>query len=208
LSEQVLDDEHFLRQCMDIEGEREMFFDGLEEVPRGLCVCVFDGSDRIQHTFWRYLDEEHPARPAKATAALRSAGEDMYQRMDELVGRTIARCQGDDTLLMVISENGFNSFRRGIDLNRWLREGTDNRRNCGFIGARVGSRPPKPPTPAGMMNKPSTSRLNRRAFMKRAAGAAAVDAAGVADVAGSAYWLGSIRGFRGQCMQNNPPGSL
>src|SRR5262249_2108149 len=37
-------------------------------------------------------------------------------------GRTMARCQGKDTLLMVISDHGFNTFRRGIDLNRWLEE--------------------------------------------------------------------------------------
>jgi predicted AlkP superfamily phosphohydrolase/phosphomutase len=38
------------------------------------------------------------------------------------VGRTMARCQDKDTLLMVISDHGFNTFRRGIDLNRWLEE--------------------------------------------------------------------------------------
>ena len=65
LSEEVLDDEHFLQQCLDTDREREsMFFDGLEKVPQGLCVCVFDGTDRMQHMFWRYLDEDHPARPA------------------------------------------------------------------------------------------------------------------------------------------------
>jgi predicted AlkP superfamily phosphohydrolase/phosphomutase len=123
LSEQVLEDEHFLQQCLDIEKEREvMFFDGLEKVPQGLCVCVFDGSDRMQHMFWRYWDEQHPARPAEVPAALQTVIEDMYRRMDKLVGRTMAKCQGDDTLLMVVSDHGFNAFRRGVDLNRWLEE--------------------------------------------------------------------------------------
>ncbi len=37
LSEEVLEDEHFLQQCSDIDVEREqMFFDGLEKVPEGL----------------------------------------------------------------------------------------------------------------------------------------------------------------------------
>ena len=30
-----------------------MFFDCLNKVKRGLCAVVFDGTDRIQHTFWR-----------------------------------------------------------------------------------------------------------------------------------------------------------
>jgi predicted AlkP superfamily phosphohydrolase/phosphomutase len=123
LNEQVLGDEHFLRQCVDIDREREeMFFDGLDKVQRGLCVCVFDGSDRMQHMFWRYHDEQHPARPPEVRDDQRTIIEDLYRRMDALVGRTMARCQGTNTLLMVLSDHGFNPFRRGIDLNRWLEE--------------------------------------------------------------------------------------
>jgi predicted AlkP superfamily phosphohydrolase/phosphomutase len=108
---------------MDIDREREtMFFDALEKVPQGLCVCVFDGTDRMQHMFWRYHDKEHPARPAVVTPQLETAIEDLYVRMDQLVGRTMAQCDTDDTLLMVLSDHGFNTFRRGVDLNRWLEE--------------------------------------------------------------------------------------
>jgi predicted AlkP superfamily phosphohydrolase/phosphomutase len=123
LNEQVLDDELFLRQCEDIDKEREaMFFDSLDKVPRGLCVCVFDGTDRLQHMFWRYLDKEHPARAEGLQDKLGNVIENLYRRMDDLVGRTMARCRGTDTLLMVLSDHGFNTFRRGIDLNRWLEE--------------------------------------------------------------------------------------
>jgi predicted AlkP superfamily phosphohydrolase/phosphomutase len=123
LNEHVLSDDHFLQQCLDFDREREaMFFDGLDKVQRGVCVCVFDGTDRMQHMFWRYLDEQHPARPKEVPVQHRHVIEDLYRRMDDLVGRTMARCQGKDTLLLVISDHGFNTFRRGIDLNRWLEE--------------------------------------------------------------------------------------
>jgi predicted AlkP superfamily phosphohydrolase/phosphomutase len=123
LNEHVLDDEAFLQQCLDFDREREvMFFDSLDKVKQGLCVCVFDGTDRMQHMFWRYLDPDHPARPKEIPATLQHVIEDLYRRMDDLVGRTMASCQGKDTLLMVISDHGFNTFRRGIDLNRWLEE--------------------------------------------------------------------------------------
>ncbi len=123
VSEHALEDQHFLRQCLDIEREREsMFFDALEKVPKGLCVCVFDGTDRMQHMFWRYLDRDHPARPREVPPELESAIEETYARIDGLVGRTMARCRKDGTLLMVISDHGFNAFRRAIDLNRWLEE--------------------------------------------------------------------------------------
>jgi predicted AlkP superfamily phosphohydrolase/phosphomutase len=99
-----------------------MFFDALDKVPRGLCVCVFDGTDRLQHTFWRDLDQEHPAHARHAGQNGRTVIEDLYRRMDDLVGRTLARCRGQDTLLMIVSDHGFCSFRRGVDLNCWLEE--------------------------------------------------------------------------------------
>jgi predicted AlkP superfamily phosphohydrolase/phosphomutase len=123
VNEHVLADRHFLQQCLDADREREvMFFDSLDKVPRGLCVVVFDGTDRLQHVFWRDIDPTHPARAENPVPEGRNGIEDLYRRMDDLVGRTMARCPREDTLLMVISDHGFNGFRRGLDLNRWLEE--------------------------------------------------------------------------------------
>jgi predicted AlkP superfamily phosphohydrolase/phosphomutase len=121
LNERLISDQDFIQQCLDMDQEREqMFFDSLDKVRRGLCVCVFDGTDRLQHTFWRDIDERHPARPDRAVLESRNVIEDLYTRMDDLVGKTVARCRHDNTLLMVISDHGFGPFRRGVDLNRWL----------------------------------------------------------------------------------------
>lgn len=123
LNAKILDDDGFLHQCLETDSERErMFFDALKKVRRGLCVCVFDGTDRIQHMFWRYIDPKHPARNGQSPRQHRSAIEELYVRMDELVGRTMAECDRPDTVLMVVSDHGFNSFRRGVDLNVWLEE--------------------------------------------------------------------------------------
>ncbi|MBM4075846.1 MAG: nucleotide pyrophosphatase, partial [Planctomycetes bacterium] len=135
LNENVLNDEQFLQQCLDTDREREaMFLDSLDKVPRGLCVCVFDGTDRMQHMFWRYLDKTHPAHPKNEATSSPTFIEDLYERMDQLVGRTMEKCDRDGTLLMVLSDHGFNSFRRGIDLNCWLEQNgflkvADDRRN-------------------------------------------------------------------------------
>ena len=123
LNEGVLSDDHFIQQCLDMDDEREaMFLDALDKVPRGLVACVFDGTDRLQHTFWRDIDETHPARPDPALLAGRNVIEDLYRRMDDLVGKTMAKCRDEGTLLMVISDHGFGPFRTGVDLNRWLEE--------------------------------------------------------------------------------------
>ena len=121
LNEKVLVDASFIEQCIQMDLEREkMFFDALDKVKHGLCVCVFDGTDRLQHTFWRDIDKDHPALRERPTPAGRNVISELYQRMDALVGRTLAKCKGKDTVLTVISDHGFNTFRRGVDLNRWL----------------------------------------------------------------------------------------
>ncbi len=123
LNARILDDQAFLDQCLETDGEREdMFFDALEKVREGLCVCVVDGPDRIQHMYWRHLDPDHPAHAGQGGRETRNAIEEMYVRMDSLVGDTMAACDQKDTVLMVISDHGFSPFRRGIDLNRWLEE--------------------------------------------------------------------------------------
>jgi predicted AlkP superfamily phosphohydrolase/phosphomutase len=123
LNEKILSDENFIKQSTDVDIERrKMFFDSLDKIKRGLCICVFDGMDRIQHTFWRDIDEKHPAHRQHHQNRPRNAIEELYRRMDDLVGETLDRCKSNDTVLMIISDHGFNSFRCGIDLNRWLEE--------------------------------------------------------------------------------------
>ena len=123
LNEKVLVDDGFIQQCINMDREREqMFFDALDKVRHGLCVCVFDGTDRLQHTFWRDIDEEHPAHRGQTPDEQRNVIEELYQRMDVLVGKTLAKCKGKDTIVMIISDHGFSTFRYGVDLNRWLEE--------------------------------------------------------------------------------------
>jgi predicted AlkP superfamily phosphohydrolase/phosphomutase len=122
LNEGVTDDGTFLKQTYDIDREREaMFFASLDRLRHGSLVCVFDATDRIQHMFWRYLEEGHPAGRDAATAEHRLAIRELYQHNDALVGRVMAQLRPGD-VLMVISDHGFSSFRRGVNLNAWLRE--------------------------------------------------------------------------------------
>ncbi len=131
LNERILDEAGFLEQCYSIHQERErMFFDAIEKTRRGLVTCVFDITDRLQHMFWRYLEDDHPANPGKDTTQHRDAIPELYERMDELVGR-IREKVGDDTYLIVMSDHGFNSFQRGVNLNTWLHQN-------GFLSVRSG----------------------------------------------------------------------
>jgi predicted AlkP superfamily phosphohydrolase/phosphomutase len=120
LNEEVTDDGTFLQQTYDIDRERQgMFFAALDKLRRGSLVCVFDATDRIQHMFWRYLEEGHPADRSAADAPHRAAIEELYRHNDALVGKVMER-MGSGDVLVVVSDHGFTSFRRGINLNAWL----------------------------------------------------------------------------------------
>jgi predicted AlkP superfamily phosphohydrolase/phosphomutase len=124
LNEGVTDDATFLKQTYDIDREREaMFFAALDRLRQGALVCVFDATDRIQHMFWRDIDPGHPAARGREQAPHKHAIRELYRHNDALVGRVRAQLKEGD-LLMVISDHGFSSFRRGVNLNQWLlREG-------------------------------------------------------------------------------------
>ncbi len=120
LNEGVIDDATFLKQTYDIDDEREsMFFAALDRLDSGTLTCVFDATDRVQHMFWRYIEEGHPAARGHEDSEHKDAIEKLYLRNDALVGRVMAKMRDGD-MLMVISDHGFASFRRGINLNSWL----------------------------------------------------------------------------------------
>jgi predicted AlkP superfamily phosphohydrolase/phosphomutase len=120
LNEGVIDDATFLKQAYDIDREREqMFFVALDRLRKGTLTCVFDGVDRIQHMFWRYIEKGHPAARGTSGSENADAIEKIYRHSDALVGKVMARLRRDD-VLMVLSDHGFASFRRGVNLNAWL----------------------------------------------------------------------------------------
>jgi predicted AlkP superfamily phosphohydrolase/phosphomutase len=98
-----------------------MFFNALDKSREGVVACVFDGTDRAQHMFYRYLEADHPANRGKDTERFKNAILDVYRRADATVGRALAGT-GPEDLLIVLSDHGFQSFRRGVNLNAWLRD--------------------------------------------------------------------------------------
>jgi predicted AlkP superfamily phosphohydrolase/phosphomutase len=122
LNEHVLDDDAFLAQAYGNHEDRErMLFDALEKTQQGLCTCVFDTTDRVQHMFWRYLDDDHPAARGVPRDKRPQVIQNLYARMDELIGRVMRQID-DKTLLMIVSDHGFKSFARCVNLNAWLHQ--------------------------------------------------------------------------------------
>ena len=124
LNEGVLDEDAFLEQAWANHDEREaMFFHMLKRTPKGLTTCVFDGSDRIQHMFMRFYDDGHPAmKEEEKRSKYKDVIKDTYTKLDTMVGKAMDKVDIDNpkNFFAVISDHGFQTFRRGVNINSWL----------------------------------------------------------------------------------------
>jgi predicted AlkP superfamily phosphohydrolase/phosphomutase len=122
LNERIIDEKEFLQQVWDIHEERErMLFNALDNLDQGVLACVFDSSDRIQHTFMRTLHPDHPANRDRDNVQYQQTIEEMYIRCDRLIARVKEKL-GPGALLIVMSDHGFKPFKRGVNMNRWLHD--------------------------------------------------------------------------------------
>jgi predicted AlkP superfamily phosphohydrolase/phosphomutase len=122
LNEGALSEQAFLDLAYSNHEEWErIFFNALSKTKRGVVACVFETTDSIQHMFFRYLDKNHPALKAGRPQMSAQVIEDLYRRMDALVGRVREQLDRRSTLI-VMSDHGFKSFRRGVNLNSWLHQ--------------------------------------------------------------------------------------
>jgi predicted AlkP superfamily phosphohydrolase/phosphomutase len=130
LNEGFIGDHAYLDMVKTILAEREaMWFDTLDRNDSELVVTVFVQTDRISHMFYRGLDEAHPLHES-ASAEARGAIEWIYGEADRILGKTMDKLAPTDRLI-VLSDHGFNPFRRSVHLNRWLME-------KGYMAAKAG----------------------------------------------------------------------
>jgi predicted AlkP superfamily phosphohydrolase/phosphomutase len=112
----------FLDQCEYVLRERErMMLHELDRAKEGFFFCLFDTPDRLQHVFWRFREREHPANRVDFSPDLAHVIQDHYRSLDVIVGRAFQYAD-DQTLFIVASDHGMNSFQRGLHLNTWLYE--------------------------------------------------------------------------------------
>lgn len=122
LNEGALSEGQFLELTYSNHLEWEgMLFNSLRKMKRGHITIVFETTDSISHMFWRYLDSGHPALKKGPAALGPGVIEDLFVRMDGLIGRVLAEI-GPRTALFIMSDHGFKPFRRGVNLNAWLHQ--------------------------------------------------------------------------------------
>lgn len=81
-------------------------------------MTVFMGTDRIQHFFWRYVDEVHPKfEKTRFTEFVRN----YYIKMDKIIGDFLESAD-KDTMIMVVSDHGFCPVHSEVVVNNYLQE--------------------------------------------------------------------------------------
>jgi len=134
----VLDDVEFMQQGELVHDEGVRMMDHavdrwLAEKDGGFLFFYFSGVDLCGHMMWRHADDAHPHHDEAfarrdSSAWSRRAGStwhdvisDLYLRMDPVLARLRERLPADTTLI-VMSDHGFESYRRKFSLNTWLVE--------------------------------------------------------------------------------------
>ncbi len=86
-----------------------------------LLVAVWTGPDRISHLFWRNDDPKSPRYPGSEAVLVPSPVDEVYRRVDQILGR-IRALLPPEALLLIVSDHGFHPFLRQVHINRWLIE--------------------------------------------------------------------------------------
>ena len=120
LSAGVLSSAEYRQQATFVLDERMRFFKHeLARFGRGFFFYYFSTLDLSSHVFWRTLDPQHPLYSAALAAEHGDFIPSLYKSVDEAIGLALATVD-DRTVLCVMSDHGFTSFRRQFNLNSWL----------------------------------------------------------------------------------------
>lgn len=120
ISSGLADERHFLSDVEWTESDFErMMVALLRDGDWDLYVQVFEYTDRVAHILWRFMDEGHPLYDPALAPRYREAMKAAYARMDRIVGEAMDGLP-PDAALVVLSDHGFASFRKAVNLNRWL----------------------------------------------------------------------------------------
>ncbi len=120
LTSGVFDDDEFRKQSTDVFDEQMRFARlELDRFTDGFLFIYFSTLDLNSHAFWRCIDRKHPLYTPELARRHGDYLPSLYARIDEAVGLALQHID-EDSLLLVVSDHGFGSFRRQFNLNSWL----------------------------------------------------------------------------------------
>ncbi len=149
LKDHVFDDDDYVRQVALVQDDTEAMMDlALDRFdPGDLTFVYFSDIDLQCHMLWRNGDPKYPdapPHPAWDPAEGDRHAHDIegyYENVDRRLGKVLDRVP-EDTVVIVMSDHGFQPYTRKVNLNSWLRdEGylvlKDGKRTGSFVAGDV-----------------------------------------------------------------------
>ena len=100
--------------------QAEFVIEMSKEFKTTFLMAVFDGTDKMQHYFWKFWDPTHPRHDPQASQVLKYALDTYYMDLDTYVGRIIDRLGESD--VFVVSDHGFMRQSQDFYIENWLLE--------------------------------------------------------------------------------------
>jgi len=121
LDNDILDEGEFLQQDdFVLQESRAMLDYELGRFDSGLLFYYISSTDQRQHMFWRLLDDKHPAYDPVLARTFGGTIEATYREADAILDRALTKVD-KETVVLVMSDHGFNPYYRSFNLNTWLR---------------------------------------------------------------------------------------
>ena len=121
LEEGRLDEKAFMDDLYRAFDDRaQVILNRLDARNWDLLVGVIESTDRVQHMMWRLIDPEHPMYDEALAAKVRRRDRARLPALRPVRRRGPASALGPGTPVLIVSDHGFHSWRKAVNLNTWL----------------------------------------------------------------------------------------
>jgi len=91
----------------------------MERYEWNLFITCFVSPDRVQHSLWHFMDQNHPYHPKNSDELSSNAIFNFYKELDMILG-TILEKTDDSTYFFIVSDHGFGPCHGFFSVNDWL----------------------------------------------------------------------------------------
>lgn len=121
ITEELFSVDEFLDQARIAGEEVERQFEWtLDEFEDGFLFYYFGNVDQVSHIMWGRTDPEHPRYDPAEAEKYADVVPGLYERADAMVALAMKKLP--EAHIVVMSDHGFSSWRRTMNLNSWLRD--------------------------------------------------------------------------------------
>jgi predicted AlkP superfamily phosphohydrolase/phosphomutase len=114
--------EPYLDEVFELTGKRIKAAEWLmDNTDWDLMASVWVSVDRTQHALSNYVGPDHPDYARNSKTPLAARVRDVYKQLDDSIGRMVGKTR-DDNIILFISDHGFQSCYRTINMDRLLQK--------------------------------------------------------------------------------------